>query len=274
MSFDEKHPDDVQKDDLAGLKRDPAAGEMSEMTVVAEGEERTTIFVWLLACNTTYSNSYDTGVISGALVTIGSDLGPHSLSSTQDELITSATTLGALIGGLTAGIMSDYCGRKPVLAIADVIFLGGAIGQAVCHTVSAMIGGRFLIGIADGLAACIAPLYIQELSPTRLRGRMVTLNVVAITGGQVIAYGIGAAFENTHESPRIMVRTGKQEAARHIMQKIYAYATPEQIDLKVRVLTVAVQEAIDITNTTTFKQRLYSIFFVPINRRALSQCAL
>ncbi|KAF8514709.1 general substrate transporter [Hysterangium stoloniferum] len=297
MSFDEKHPDDVQKDDLAGLKRDPATGEMSEMTVVAEGEERTTIFVWLLVLVSSISGllfGYDTGVISGALVTIGSDLGPHSLSSTQDELITSATTLGALIGGLTAGIMSDYCGRKPVLAIADVIFLGGAIGQAVCHTVSAMIGGRFLIGIAVGLAACIAPLYIQELSPTRLRGRMVTLNVVAITGGQVIAYGIGAAFENTHggwrwmvglgcvpagiqflllfflpESPRIMVRTGKQEAARHIMQKIYAYATPEQIDLKVRVLTVAVQEAIDITNTTTFKQRLYSIFFVPINRRAL-----
>ena len=102
---------------------------------------------------------YDTGVISGALVTIGDDLGPENLSSLQkvtilyalhgteihitgfffQELITSATTLGALIGGLIAGALSDYTGRKPVLGIGDLIFVGGAIGQAVCHTVSAMV---------------------------------------------------------------------------------------------------------------------------------------
>lgn len=46
-----------------------------------------------------------------------------------------------------------------------------------------MIGGRFLIGWGVGLASCIAPLYIQELAPTRQRGRMVVVNVVAITGG-------------------------------------------------------------------------------------------
>lgn len=55
------------------------------------------------------------------------------------ELITSSTTLGALIGGLVAGILSDFTGRKPVLGIADIIFIGGAIAQAVCHTVSAMV---------------------------------------------------------------------------------------------------------------------------------------
>lgn len=82
---------------------------------------------------------YDTGVISGALVTINSDLGPAELSSGQKELITSATTLGALIGGLVAGMLSDFTGRKPVLAISDVIFIGGAVGQAVCHTVWSMV---------------------------------------------------------------------------------------------------------------------------------------
>ena len=56
---------------------------------------------------------------------------------------------------------------------------------------AAQIGCRFLIGIGVGLASCVAPLYIQELSPTRQRGRMVVLNVVMITGGQVVAYGIG-----------------------------------------------------------------------------------
>jgi len=62
----------------------------------------------------------------------------------QQELITSATTLGALIGGLIAGVLSDWTGRKIVLAIADVIFIAGAVGQAVSHTVWSMVGGLYV----------------------------------------------------------------------------------------------------------------------------------
>lgn len=140
---------------------------------------------------------------------------------------------------------------------------------------SHQIGGRFLIGIGVGLASCIAPLYIQELSPTRLRGRMVVLNVVMITLGQVVAYGIDAGFENVSggwrwmvglgtvpagvqfvllfflpesresifllfHSPvvlmgvaRILIRRGNMVAAHAIMTKIYAYAKPEEVELKV-----------------------------------------
>ncbi|KAI0795722.1 general substrate transporter [Abortiporus biennis] len=271
--------------------------EISELAVVAEGEERTTWFVWLLVACTSISGllfGYDTGVISGALVTIGSDLGPAELSSGQKELITSATTLGALLGGLVAGILSDFLGRRPVLGIADIIFIGGAIGQAVCHTVWSMIGCRFIIGVGVGLAACVAPLYIQELSPTRLRGRMVVLNVVAITGGQVVAYGIDAAFENVHsgwrwmvglgavpaaiqcfflfflpESPRILIRRGNVDAARAVMRRVYARATTEQIDLKVKVLNAAVKRSVEIANTTTLIERIGSILRNPVNRRAL-----
>ncbi|CCO27253.1 Myo-inositol transporter 2 [Rhizoctonia solani AG-1 IB] len=157
-------------------------------------------------------------------------------------------------------MISDFVGRKPVLAAANVVFIGGAIAQAVCHTVAAMIGGRFLIGIGVGLAACMAPLFIAELSPTKLRGRLVTVNVVFITGGQVIAYGIGAAFESSPggwrwmvglgavpaalqlamlpfmpESPRILVRRGHLEQAQKNMAKIYAHATPEQVSQKVSI---------------------------------------
>ncbi|KAG5730846.1 Myo-inositol transporter 1 [Termitomyces sp. T112] len=284
-------------DDLRDLSRDIDTGEISELAVVAEGEERTTWFVWMLVLCSTISGllfGYDTGVISGALVTIGSDLGPAQLSNGQKELITSSTTLGALLGGLVAGIMSDWTGRRLVLGIADVIFIGGAVGQAVCHTVWSMIGARFLIGIGVGLAACIAPLYIQELSPTRLRGRMVVLNVVMITLGQVIAYGIGAGFENATggwrwmvglgavpagiqclllyflpESPRILIRRGDMVSARTVMSRIYALAQPEEVELKVKVLHAAVQKSIEITNTTTFVQRFKSMLFDHINRRAL-----
>lgn len=283
------------EEDLSINKR--LNGELSELTVIAEGEERTTWFVWILVLCCSISGllfGYDTGVISGALVTIGSDLGPAELSSLQKELITSSTTLGALIGGLIAGALSDYTGRKPVLGIGDVIFIGGAIAQAACHTVSAIIGGRFLIGLGVGLASCVAPIYIQELSPTRLRGRLVVLNVVMITGGQVIAYGIGAAFENMHggwrwmvglgavpaalqliflfilpESPRVMIVRGKLQEAENVMRKIYSHATLEQVKLKVKVLQVAVQENIRISKSTTLFERMKSVLLTPVHRRAL-----
>ena len=86
------------------------------------------------------------------------------------------------------------------------------------------IGGRFLIGIGVGLASCVAPLYIQELSPTRLRGRLVVLNVVMITLGQVIAYGIGAAFESMDGGWRWMVGLGAVPAG---LQMIFLFILPE-----------------------------------------------
>lgn len=290
----EEAKSDVEIDDVT---RCTAAGEISEFAAVVEGEERTTWFVWLLVCCCTISGllfGYDTGVISGALVTINGDLGPSELSNGQKEFITSATTLGALLGGLTAGAISDWTGRRPVLGIADLIFMGGAMGQAVSHTVWSMIGCRFLIGIGVGLASCVAPLYIQEISPTRLRGSMVVLNVVMITLGQVIAYGIDAGFANVSagwrwmvglgsvpaalqlallvhlpESPRVLVRRGNMEAARKALSRVYALASSEQVDLKLKVLHATVKQSIEITNSTTFWQRFGSLFSNPINRRAL-----
>ena len=105
------------------------------------------------------------------------------------------------------------------------------------------IGGRFLVGIGVGLAACIAPLYIQELSPTRQRGRMVVLkyvirivfiipsiplivlnSVVMITLGQVIAYGIGAGFFHLHGGWRWMVGLGAVPAG---IQIVLLFFLPE-----------------------------------------------
>ncbi|TEB32804.1 hypothetical protein FA13DRAFT_1731329 [Coprinellus micaceus] len=291
-------PSDTHDGKLEDVKiSDVGVGDVNEEEIVAEGEERTSWFIWLLVLCSAISGllfGYDTGVISGALVTIGSDLGPEALSNSQKELITSATTLGALLGGLAAGIVSDWTGRRIVLGFADIIFIGGAVAQAVCHTVWSMIGGRFLIGVGVGVAACVAPLYIQELSPTKRRGRMVVLNVVMITLGQVIAYGIGAGFFHVSggwrwmvglgavpagvqlvflfflpESPRILVRRGDMEAATKVLSTVYQFATPEQVALKAKLLQTSVQRSIYITEHTTFFQRMGSMFLDPVNRRAL-----
>ena len=155
------------------------------------------------------------------------------------EFITSATTSGALIGGLVSGGLSDYTGRKYILGLGDIIFIGGAVGQAVCHSVSVMvsirftpltgkltttstqIGCRFLIGLGVGLASCVAPLYIQELSPTKLRGRMVVLNNAMITFGQVVAYAIGAGFETMNGGWRWMIGLGAVPAGLQILSLFF-----------------------------------------------------
>lgn len=80
-------------------------------------------------------------VISGALVVIGGDLGPTELSNQQKEFITAATSLGALLAGIVSGALADQIGRKWVVAIADLIFIVGAVIQAVSGTLWLMVAG-------------------------------------------------------------------------------------------------------------------------------------
>lgn len=72
---------------------------------------------------------------------IGSDLGPAELSNQQKEFITAATSLGALLAGIVAGALADQIGRKWVVAIADVVFIIGAIMQALSGSVWLMVAG-------------------------------------------------------------------------------------------------------------------------------------
>lgn len=101
------------------------------------------------------------------------------------------------MGGLAAGVASDKLGRKWLLGGADAFFVLGSVLQAVAHNMGTMVAGRWIIGLGVGMASCVCPLLISELAPTHLRGRLVTINVLGITFGQVVAYGIGAAFENS-----------------------------------------------------------------------------
>lgn len=271
-------------------------GEVDEGAVIVEGEDKVTKFVWMLVSAAAISGllfGYDTAAISGMLVIIKDDLGTI-LSSWQKEMITSATTLGALLGGLAAGCISDFIGRRLVIVFANIAFIGGSFCQAACHTVAAMIAGRFIVGLGVGLASCIVPLYIGELAPTMIRGRLVTINCVAITLGQVIAYAIGAGFQNVHdgwrwivglgavpsfvqlaaigflpESPRILLLRSDVAGARAITAKIYPLAKVEQVDRKVEIMKAAVDQSIEYNANSTWLERLKSLAMVGTNRRAL-----
>lgn len=85
------------------------------------------------------------GVISGVLVVIGSDLDGHTITDSEKELITSITSAGGFVGAVIAGLLADKFGRKPTIWFASVLFTIGALIQATAYTIAQMTVGRFLI---------------------------------------------------------------------------------------------------------------------------------
>jgi SP family myo-inositol transporter-like MFS transporter 13 len=113
--------------------------------------------VWLITFTVAMGGflfGYDTGVISAVLVNLKSDLG-HPLSSNEQELITSITSGGALIGSLIAGLPADRYGRKLALYIGCVLFVLGSVLQASAFSLAQMTVGRLVIGMGVGSAAMI-----------------------------------------------------------------------------------------------------------------------
>lgn len=112
--------------------------------------------------------SLSTGVISSTLVSIGTDLSGRSLTTLDKSLITSATSLFALVASPVTGVLADAWGRKRVILVADVLFLVGSLGQAWATSVWGMIVGRSIVGLAVGSASFVVPLYVSSFSPSSM----------------------------------------------------------------------------------------------------------
>ncbi|MFH8572800.1 sugar porter family MFS transporter [Streptomyces sp. NPDC017993] len=134
---------------------------------------------------------YDTGVVSGALPFMESHFG---LSSLGEGIITSALLIGAAFGSLAGGRMSDALGRRASLLWAGAVFIGGAVAVALAPTVPFMAVARFVLGLAVGSASVITPLYLSEIAPPRIRGRLVSFNSLMIVSGQLLAYLVNAVL--------------------------------------------------------------------------------
>ena len=128
---------------------------------------------------------YDQGVISGALNGIKSE---YHTSTILTEIITSWVTLGAMVGALIAGAVADRLGRRWTVLLASILFVFGALIEALAPNTTILIIGRFTVGFGVGVASVAAPLYAAEMAPTRLRGRFVSLYQLAITIGIFVAY--------------------------------------------------------------------------------------
>ncbi|OAG36769.1 hypothetical protein AYO21_09042 [Fonsecaea monophora] len=212
---------------IADRERDDGQASSSPTT-----QSSANAFIWALtvsACVSGLLFGYDTGVISSTLVSIGTDLSSRHLTTLDKGLITSCTSLFALIASPIAGVLADRVGRKNIILFADALFTLGALWQAVTTSVWGMILGRSIVGLAIGGASLIVPLYISELAPSHLRGRLVTVSLLFITGGQVIAYLVGWAFSTMSGGWRWMVGLGSAPALAQLVMLAFMPETPRYL---------------------------------------------
>ncbi|EPS35995.1 hypothetical protein H072_10432 [Dactylellina haptotyla CBS 200.50] len=289
--------DDARDDDaLLGSEND-----LEEASKLVRGEPG--IWVWLLVVSAGISGllfGYDTAIISSALLQLANP--PESspipaLTVAEQSLVTSITSISALISSLCSGPISEY-GRKKAILAAAIVFILGAVSQSVAGSVQGLIVGRFIVGLGVGAGSAVVPMYITELSPAHLRSRLNTLNTVFITLGQIVAYLIGYWYSHTPfgwrpmfllggvpaaiqigllfflpESPRWLIQHGYVEQATSVLARIYGIkqeasnaADKRMLSHLVRSIERGVRSENELTSTSA---KWRSLFGKRGNKRAL-----
>lgn len=193
---------------------------------------------------------YDTGVINGSIKFVQMK---YALDPAMKGWAASSALLACMFGAAFAGPVSDRFGRKRLLIVSAVLFLISAIGSAIPRNITEFIIYRFIGGLGVGAASMLSPMYIAEVSPARIRGRMVSVNQMAIVGGMLVVYFVNyfiAKFGGDEtwnvergwrwmfgseslpatvllvlsfvvpESPRWLTRQGRKEEALDILTKV------------------------------------------------------
>ena len=150
---------------------------------------------------------YDTAVVSGA---IGFLVERFGFSPAWEGWAASCALVGCIIGVIVAGPLSDRLGRKKTLIVAAVLFFVSALGSAIPEMGTLGAAGmdrwlrhsfvvfRIIGGIGVGAASITSPMYIAEISPARIRGRMVSVNQFAIVSGMLVVYFVNYFIAGSH----------------------------------------------------------------------------
>ena len=190
-----------------------------------------------------YLFGFDFAVISGALPFLRDQFG---LNSYWEGLVAASLALGAALGCIIAGSISDRYGRRKGLLLAAAVFGLSALAMALAPGRNFFIGARCMAGIGVGMASMLSPMYIAEVSPAPLRGRMVAINQLTVVTGILITNLVNYTLRNNGveawrwmfglgfipsalffagalwlpESPRWLIKAGDKKTAAVILEKI------------------------------------------------------
>jgi sugar porter (SP) family MFS transporter len=204
---------------------------------------------------------FDTAVINGVLLFFRKQF---ALTSLQTEIAASSLLLGCLIGAASASLFGDRYGRKKSLLLAALLFAASALGSASANSVNIFAIARLAGGLAIGLASALTPVYIAEIAPAKNRGKLVSLNQLAIVIGILFAYlvnwelaklgasswrwmlataavpslGFFLGLLVIPESPRWLIARGKRTEGERTLARIFgATAAREQVDAVERAIS-------------------------------------
>src|SRR5467141_2771140 len=213
-------------------------------------------YVVLLAATTAISGflfGFDTAVINGVLLLLRRQF---TLSNLQTEIAASSLLLGCLLGAAGASMIGDRYGRRKSLIASALLFALSSVGAALATTVTLFSGARLFGGLAIGLASVLTPVYIAEISPSKNRGTLVSLNQLAIVIGilaaslvnwqlsrmgeaswrwmlavaAIPAVAFFAGLFAIPESPRWLIGRGRHAEGQRILARIFgAKAAEEQV---------------------------------------------
>lgn len=231
-------------------------------------DNRTTaraVFIASVAAVAGFLFGFDTAVINGAVDALTEDF---ALSSGLSGFAVACALLGSAVGAWFAGPVADRTGRVPVMLVAAGLFAVSSLGAGLAFGVWDLIVWRFLAGVGVGVASVIAPAYIAEISPAHIRGRLGSLQQLAIVTGifvallsdAVLAQASGGAAEPLWfgyeawrwmflvgvvpaviygllalwipESPRYLVARGRIDRAREVLRVVLGARTSEAVDHK------------------------------------------
>jgi MFS transporter, SP family, arabinose:H+ symporter len=160
----------------------------SSSTLSPEGQRSGGAYILLISLVAAIGGllfGFDTAVISG---TIGFMKAEFNLSPTMEGWVASCTLIGCMMGAALAGVSSDRFGRKKVLLLSAVAFSATALICGVARNATDLVIGRMIGGVGIGVASMLSPMYIAEVAPARTRGRLVSLQQLAICTGILGAY--------------------------------------------------------------------------------------
>ncbi|MGC4999850.1 MULTISPECIES: sugar porter family MFS transporter [unclassified Streptomyces] len=171
---------------------------------------------------------YDTGVVSGALLFITDDF---RLSAAEQGTIVSVLLIGAMAGALLAGRLADALGRRRAVALEGAVFIVGTAIAATAPAYWQLLVGRVVLGLAVGAASATVPVYLSEISPTSIRGRVLSANQLMITVGILVSYLVDLAFSGSGDW-RLMFALGAVPAA--VLTLCMLLVVPESLPWLVR----------------------------------------
>jgi MFS transporter, SP family, sugar:H+ symporter len=212
------------------------------------------VFVCMVATLAGFLFGFDASVINGTVAALSKEFGSSGVGT---GFSVASVLIGSAIGALLAGQYAERVGRKPLMLLTAVLFAVGAAGAGASRSAEVFFIFRLIGGFGVGAASVVAPAYIAEVSPAEIRGRLTTLQQLAIVLGlqcaflsnYLIAHAAGGAgapwLLGAHawrwmywvqlipslfylfsslalpESPRYLVAKGREAAARLMMRRLW-----------------------------------------------------